>query len=728
MKLIFTTLTVLFIINLCFSQTKRDWRSRKVDFDSKEKRKSPEAKPNTRLGALSGYYFESFEGTFPPTGWKIADPRNTQVNWVSSTLANLPASYDGSKSTYMPYGLFENISESYLISPAFTVADGDSLSFKFKLEFTGWIPDTTEVLISITDDKVTSFTRRLILLAEGLNYPKDSIHWYNYSFSLDEYLGRDIYVAFKNRNGDGDGVFIDYVELGNRPFDVSTSKILMNDYIGAGSQNVTATIANNSNVTQNITSKLIIDGQLVTTKMQIVAAASQVELDFGDWDATEGSRTLAVVSSIPGDVNSANDTLRKVVKVYERLGDFGWSVQDPMPNYKYSGIVGSINENDDFQYYYISGRDETSLPTSSNFSYNSKFETWEESTEIATPVWFSAYETIKDNIYCFNGLLTNINVTSINHKTQIYDMKNDTWTEGKPSPFRINGSASGTYKDSLIYLIGGNDQNGAYTNRVFIYNINTDKWDNGTSKPGTPSRAIKGSIVGNKIVVSNGLGANGRISETYVGTIDVNDPTKISWKRVEDYPIKNLGLAAVYGISNNGQNFVIYAGGENGTNIFETFVYDIDKNKWLLGSQRNLPLSSSACTKIIKNDSLYLACLGGFIGDLNPASYNEWLNLGKYQSTSSAEDITTITNSTIVKCYPNPSQHFSNIEFMLSKPAQVKIVLADNFGRKIQDVVDEKHEMGTHIKPTNVKHLPSGSYQYIVTIDGKSSSHKMIKL
>ena len=120
--------------------------------------------------------------------------------------------------------------------------------------------------------------------------------------------------------------------------------------------------------------------------------------------------------------------------------------------------------------------------------------------------------------------------------------------------------------------------------------------------------------------------------------------------------------------------------------------------------------------------------LGGFIGDLNPASYNEWLNLGKYQSTSSAEDITTITNSTIVKCYPNPSQHFSNIEFMLSKPAQVKIVLADNFGRKIQDVVDEKHEMGTHIKPTNVKHLPSGSYQYIVTIDGKSSSHKMIKL
>jgi hypothetical protein len=739
MKFIFTICFLLLLANLCFGQISiykqpknSSDRNKNVDIDLIKKTNESETNSYTLLGALNSYYVESFEGAFPPIGWKIADPRNTEINWISSVLAAIPASYDGNKSAYMPYGFLDNIPASYLISPAFTVAEGDSLSFKFKLEFTGWIPDTTEVLISTTDDNVTSFTKRLLLLAEGLNYPKDSINWYNYSFSLNEFVGKDIYVAFKNRNGNGDGVFIDFIEMGDRPIDVSTSKILVNEYIARGNQDVFATIANNSNDVQNISTKLYIDNQLLSSKIISAKGTSLAEVNFGNWDATEGSHVIQVVSSVEGDVNSINDTLNKSVKAFERLGDYGWSVKEDMPIFRYSGITGSIHENDEYQYFYISGIDENIVPSNNNYSYNSKFETWEEGANIKTPVWFSNYETINDKIYCFNGV-TSTGIIPINHKTQIYEMKNDTWSEGKPSPLPLTGCASGLYNDSLIYLIGGNDQNSVYTNRVQIYNINTDKWVNGTSKPGTPSRAIKGSIVGNKIVISNGLGANGRVSETYIGTIDTNDPAKISWKRVEDHPIKNLGLAAVFGVSNNGQNLVIFTAGHNGlNNIHTTFAFDIDKNKWLIGSDKISPFSSSAFTKIVKNDSLYLACLGGFLldgsGNLYAAKVNEWLNLGKYEATSSTIELDNKPNLSAITSYPNPSDNISNIQFSLTEPTVVDIKLVDLLGRFVADVMNRKLDIGLHVIPTDVKYIPAGEYQYIITINGKSSNHKMIKI
>jgi hypothetical protein len=58
----------------------------------------------------------------------------------------------------------------------------------------------------------------------------------------------------------------------------------------------------------------------------------------------------------------------------------------------------------------------------------------------------------------------------------------------------------------------------------------------------------------------------------------------------------------------------------------------------------------------------------------------------------------------------------------------VDIKLVDLLGRFVADVMNRKLDIGLHVIPTDVKYIPAGEYQYIITINGKSSNHKMIKI
>ncbi|MBK9255967.1 MAG: choice-of-anchor J domain-containing protein [Saprospiraceae bacterium] len=727
MKLLFTTLILLFVVNFSFSQKNRHSKYRNIDFESQDKIISPEANSNTLLRLLSGYYSESFEGTFPPQGWKILDPFNQQTNWRSSVVADVPSGYDGNKSAYMPYSQGELV-ESWLITPSFNVANGDSLSFKFKLEYKDYPPDTTEILISVTNDNIASFSKKLLLLAEGLNYPKDTLHWYHFAFSLDEFAGQDIFVAFKNKNRLGDGLFIDFVELGTRPMDAGTSKIQLDDYLGANVQNVIATIANYSNEEQNITTKLKIDDQLISTKVISVGPSSLSDINFGYWNATEGSHIIEVITTTDGDVNSSNDTLRQLVKVFESLENFGWSINQPLLEPKAEAISGSYRDGNEYQLFVIAGGNQFAEASTNNHGYSSKFETWEEFQDIDMGRWFSGYVTIKNKIYVFGG--NQLQIDNTINKTQIYDMISDSWIESTPIPIPASGLAVGSYQDTLIYLIGGRNANNIEINNVQIYNVNTAKWSVGTSKPGPLVFGLKGTVLGNKIVVTNGRSVNGRVSDTYLGEINANDPTKITWIKVANYPIPNVGNAGVCGISNNGKNLLIINGGndgEEGVLTKKTFGYDIDRDKWLIGPDKPTANGNSSCTTVVKNDSLYMACLGGVIGNY-AINTNEWLNLGKYNATSSSIDLQITSELPLIQCYPNPANSISNIAFTLTNAADVHIELTDLYGRKVLHVLNSKLVAGDHIIPTDIKQIPPGAYQYIITMGGKSTTHKMIKI
>ena len=107
--------------------------------------------------------------------------------------------------------------EDWFVLPQFTVAATDSFSFWLALAYTDFPPDSTEILVSTTDANISSFTTSLGVLSEGDNYPTETFLYTYYSFPLADFAGQNVYVALKNRNTNGDGLYVDRVRIGTPP-------------------------------------------------------------------------------------------------------------------------------------------------------------------------------------------------------------------------------------------------------------------------------------------------------------------------------------------------------------------------------------------------------------------------------------------------------------------------------------------------------------------------------
>ncbi|MCU0372071.1 MAG: choice-of-anchor J domain-containing protein [Ignavibacteria bacterium] len=167
-------------------------------------------------------YSEDFTGTtFPPTGWKTVNVAGSVV-WVRSTTQfhSTPAS------AFINYDC-SGLSQDWLITPQWTIAAGDSLSFWIRTNDSGFPPDSLCVRVSTTDTALASFTTRILYLAEGVNYPPSST-WARYSVSLNAFAGQNIYIGFKHVDNCGDGIFLDDVAV-NRQAGTATDFYVVGD-------------------------------------------------------------------------------------------------------------------------------------------------------------------------------------------------------------------------------------------------------------------------------------------------------------------------------------------------------------------------------------------------------------------------------------------------------------------------------------------------------------------
>lgn len=191
---------------------------------------------NLTSSALRASLNEGFDGaTFPPTGWKAVSVLGAASVWVRSTsqFHSSPAS------AWITYDADTvNGGQDWLITPQLTINSGDSLSFWLRPEFSGYPPDSLCIRVSTTDTALSSFTTRILYLAEGAGYP-DTTVWQRYSVSLNSFAGQNIYIGFKHQDVNGDGIFIDDVVAGGSTpgtFSIytvgDTSRIFKSDNLG----------------------------------------------------------------------------------------------------------------------------------------------------------------------------------------------------------------------------------------------------------------------------------------------------------------------------------------------------------------------------------------------------------------------------------------------------------------------------------------------------------------
>jgi hypothetical protein len=64
--------------------------------------------------------------------------------------------------------------------------------------------------------------------------------------------------------------------------------------------------------------------------------------------------------------------------------------------------------------------------------------------------------------------------------------------------------------------------------------------------------------------------------------------------------------------------------------------------------------------------------------------------------------------------FPNPANNVTMVDFELSQPAHVKLLVYDAQGKLVMTALDEQMSAGTHMPTIDTKSLASGSYQYVL--------------
>lgn len=210
---------------------------------------------------------------------------------------------------------------------------------------------------------------------------------------------------------------------------------------------------------------------------------------------------------------------------------------------------------------------------------------------------------LNSSIYLFGGYTVAPDHTEISTPDVYrYDITTSTYSLLTPMPVPVDDAVAVTYMNRYIYLISGwhNDGN---VNLVQIYDTQNETWQQGSPYLGAPVFGHAGGIVGNTMVICDGVAtvprANKRrtfAAETacYKGVINQQDHTKIDWTII-DHPTgqSRYRMAAA---GDDQHNQILFVGGSinpynyNGIGYDgnpsepsnQIWQFDLDSNQWHL--------------------------------------------------------------------------------------------------------------------------------------------------
>lgn len=673
--------------------------------------------------SISGYYSEGFEGSFPPAGWQVIDVQDPAILWTQSTLSP----YEGSNSAYIGYTFPQGtIGEDWLIMPQFTCVATDSLSFYLMPQFVGYPPDETTILVSTTGTALNDFTNVIATLTEGVNYPATTNYQY-YSYDLSAFAGQDIYVAFRNINDYGDGIFIDKVSIGTKPaINAQAVSIDFPAFVSTAINSPLATVKNDGIAPATFDVTMTITGGYTSTKTvtSLIAGGTQ-QVTFDPWSPFAGNVVVSIETLLAGDGVTYDDTLSKTVMVLDEFVNYGWRIKSSMTGQLFGCSPSSINSNDTSYLYSGGGSTSTGTITINALKYQPYNSLWVNLPSMPMATFIPGSFSWQNKLFYIGGYNPFFSALA---NVQIYDLTTGIWSAGAAIPIPVGDFAGGLYNDSLYYVCGGYDGT-ADQNSVQIYNPANNTWTPGTPMP-ADGAAWRGGISGNKIVVTGGYNQNlgSTLSATYVGTIDPSVPSQITWVQADDYPGGPAARLGGCGVLDQSTGLVVFTGGDpdgGGVNTMGvTFGFDVNSNSWKIGPDKPTAVSNLAnMTNIVDDDSLYVVAVGGYDGG-NASGANEWLNLGPYTLPVSVNEVSGLSAFSI---YPNPVGELAQITFNLKKNSQVKILLSDVAGKVYSSPLNEMQAAGSHTVTVNTSKLAQGLYIITIEVDGIKSAYKLLK-
>jgi N-acetylneuraminic acid mutarotase len=240
--------------------------------------------------------------------------------------------------------------------------------------------------------------------------------------------------------------------------------------------------------------------------------------------------------------------------------------------------------------------------TNNAFALNISYGKWSEIRQVPGSVGRvgASVAGLREQAFLLGGFVIDANGgESAISSVEVYDPINRKWYRVPDLPEPVADSVVGVYHDRYIYLVSGWSKSGA-VKIVQIYDVEKEKWLEGTPIPGEAVFGHAGAIVGDTIIYVDGArknpaaGAPAFISsqDCWMGKINHKDPTKIEWTKLPEHPGTARFHIAAGGSDKD--NKVYFSGGSAAPYDFKgdgldgkpaepsalTFAYNLHTSKW----------------------------------------------------------------------------------------------------------------------------------------------------
>lgn len=202
-------------------------------------------------------------------------------------------------------------------------------------------------------------------------------------------------------------------------------------------------------------------------------------------------------------------------------------------------------------------------------------------------------------------------------------------------PVPVDDSLAFSYAGRYIYLVSGWHDEGN-VGLVQVYDALNDRWFRATDYPGAPVFGHAGGAVGRRFLVVDGVAVigeeNGRrkfaaVDEAWLGEIDVDDPARISWRKLPSHPGGPLYRMAAAG--DGRENRVVFYGGADNPYNYDgigydgapaspsaaIFAWDFDLADWVRLGETDRP-SMDHRGLLIARETSYIYIVGGMDREL----------------------------------------------------------------------------------------------------------------
>jgi Kelch motif len=194
--------------------------------------------------------------------------------------------------------------------------------------------------------------------------------------------------------------------------------------------------------------------------------------------------------------------------------------------------------------------------------------------------------TVNNRIYLFGGYTVAADHSEVSTpEVYRYDPDIDSYELVSKMPTPVDDSVALVYKNRYIYLVSGwhNTNN---VDLVQVFDTKNNQWFSATNYPGNPVFGHAAGIVGNQLLVADGVKVVARVNgknqyaaseQNWLGEIDPSNPALIQWQAIPKHPYPALYRMAAVGVPK--KNLILFAGGSDNPYNFNGIGYDGNPSK-----------------------------------------------------------------------------------------------------------------------------------------------------